>query len=86
MLCENLSSEDIVHLGATSREHWQYIGHNPVILKGLISNSTCDGKGIIAQAHVFGHWKADPEKATRECKGNDARPCSDCRAMVCNVS
>lgn len=85
MLCENLSSADIVHLGATSREHWQYVGHNSVIFKGLIADSTCDGKGIIAQARVFGHWKAKPEKATRKCKGRDAKPCSDCGAMVCNV-
>jgi len=86
MLCGNLSSADIVHLGATSKEHWQYIGHNPAIFKGLISESTCDGKGIIAQARVFGHWQAKPEKATRECRGKDAKPCSDCGAMVCNVS
>lgn len=82
MLCGNLSSADIVHLGATSKEHWQYVGHN---LKGLIADSTCDGKGVIAQARVFGCWKADPEKATRKCRGKDAKPCSDCGAMVCNV-
>ena len=86
ILCENLSSADIVHLGATSREHWQYIGHNPVIFKGLIAESTCDGKGIVAQARVFGYWQADPEQATRKCRGKDAKPCSDCGAMVCNVS
>jgi hypothetical protein len=86
MLCENLSSADIVRLGATSREHWQYVGHSPVIFKGLIAESTCDGKGIIAQARVFGHWQAKPEKATRNCRGKDAKPCSDCGAMVCNVS
>ena len=83
MLCENLSSADIVHLGATSKEHWQYVEHN---LKGLMADSTCDGKGIIAQARVFGHWQANPGKATRECRGKDAKPCSDCGAMVCNVS
>jgi len=83
MLCENLSSADIVHLGATSKEHWQYVGHN---IKGLIASSTCDGKGIIAQARVFGHWQANPDNATRECRGKDAKPCSKCGAMVCNVS
>jgi len=25
MLCSYLSSADIIHLGATSREHWQYV-------------------------------------------------------------
>jgi len=83
MLCANLSSADIVHLGETSKEHWQYIRHN---LEGLIADSTCNGKGITAQARVFGHWQANPEKATRKCRGKDAKPCSDCGAMVCNVS
>ena len=55
LLCENLSSADIIHLGATCREHWQYVGHNPVILRRLIAESACDGKGIIAQARVFGY-------------------------------
>ncbi|GAB7325327.1 hypothetical protein MBLNU13_g09374t1 [Cladosporium sp. NU13] len=82
MLCENLSSADIVHLGATSKEHRQYVGHN---LKGLIADSTCDGKGIIAQARVFGHWQANPDNATRKCRGKDAKPCSGCGAMVCNL-
>jgi hypothetical protein len=86
LLCENLSSADIVHLGATSKEHWQYVGNSPVILQGLIAESTCDGKGIIAQARVFGHWQANPAKATRKCRGKDAKRCSDCGAMVCNVS
>ena len=86
ILCENLSSADIVHLGATSREHWQYIGHNPVIFKGLIAESTCDGKGIIARARVFGHWYTEPTKATKKCRGKDAKPCSDCGAMVCDAS
>lgn len=85
LLCANLSSADIVHLGATSREHWQYVGHSPVILKGLIAESTCDGKGITAQARVFGHWKANPGNATRKCRDKEARACSDCGAMVCNV-
>lgn len=84
-LCENLSSADIVHLGATSKEHWQYIGHNSIIFKSLIADSECDGKGIIAQARVFGYWQADPSKATRKCQGKDAKSCGDCGAMVCNV-
>lgn len=85
MLCENLLSADIVHLGATSKEHWQYIGHSSVIFKSLIADSTCDGKGIIAQARVFGHWQANLDSATRACRGKDAKPCSDCGAMICNV-
>lgn len=84
-LCEHLSSADVVHLGATSKEHWEYIGASPKPLKSLIGNSSCDGTGIIAQARVFGQWKADPEKATRKCRGRDAQPCHDCGAMVCNV-
>lgn len=84
-LCEHLSSADIVHLGATSREHWQYVASSPVILKGLIADSACDDKGIIAQARVFRYWKGDPAKATRKCRGKDANPCHDCGAMVCNV-
>jgi hypothetical protein len=85
LLCEHLSSADIIHLGATSKEHWQYVAQSPAILQGLIAESTCDGKGIVAQARVFGHWQADPAKATRKCRGKDAKPCSDCGAMVCNV-
>jgi len=85
-LCGNLSSADIVHVGATSREHWQYVGHNPVIFKGLIAGSLCDGKSIVAQARVFGLWQSDPSKAKWKCRGKDAKPCYECGAMVCNVS
>ena len=87
LLCENLSSADIIHLGWTLKEHWLYIGHSPVICKGLLAESTCDGKGIVAQARVFGHYQADPAQALMhvKCRGRDAKPCRDCGAMVCNV-
>lgn len=84
-LCKHLSSADIIHLGATNREHWLYVASSPLILKGLIAESVCDGRGIAAQARVFGHWKNDPTQATRTCRGRDAMPCDDCGAMVCNV-
>jgi hypothetical protein len=85
LVCESLSSADIIHLGATSREHWQYVASSPTILSGLIAKSSCDRKGITAQAKAFGHWEADPTQATVKCRGKDAKPCSDCGAMVCNV-
>jgi len=85
-LCQHLSSADIIHLGATSTEHWQYVTGSPKLLKTLIGNSSCDGTGIIAQARVLGHWNADPSQATRKCSGKDAEPCHDCGAMVCNVA
>lgn len=84
-LCKNLTSADIVHLAATSTEHWQYLATTPKLLQALIRDSSCDGTGIVAQARVFGYWDAKPEKATRKCRGRDARPCRDCGAMVCNV-
>jgi DnaJ-class molecular chaperone len=85
-LCQHLSSADIIHLGVTSKEHWQYVSGSPKLLKALIGNSSCDGTGIIAQARVFGHWNADPSQATRKCRGREAEPCHDCGAMVCNVA
>lgn len=85
LVCQHLSSADFIHLGATSREHWQYIGSSPKVLKELIRGSRCDGSGIIAQARVFGHWKGNLDNATRKCKGRDAKSCGDCGAMVCNV-
>jgi hypothetical protein len=85
LVCESLSSADIIHLGATSREHWQYVASSPTILSGLIAQSTCDGTGITAQARAFGHWKTDPTNAKVKCRGRDAKQCSDCKAMVCNV-
>jgi hypothetical protein len=84
-LCQHLSSADIIHLGATSREHWQYLTGSPKLLKALIGNSSCDGRGIAAQARIFGYWDYKPERATRKCRGKDAQPCHDCGAMVCNV-
>jgi hypothetical protein len=84
-LCQHLSSADIIHLGATSTEHWYYITGSRNLLKSLMANSSCDGTGIIAQARVFGYWGANSEKATRKCRGKDAQPCHDCGAMVCNV-
>jgi hypothetical protein len=84
-LCQHLSSADIIHLGATSKEHWHYVTASPKLLKALIGNSSCDGRGIVAQARIFGYWDYKPERATRKCRGKDAQPCHDCGAMVCNV-
>jgi hypothetical protein len=84
-LCQHLSSADIIHLGATSKEHWQYLTGSPKLLRALIRNSSCDGRGIAAQARIFGYWDYKPERAMRKCRGKDAQPCHDCGAMVCNV-
>ena len=84
-LCQHLSRADIIHLGATSTEHWQHVTGSLKLLKALMQNASCDGTGITAQARVFGYWGADPEKATRKCRGKDAQPYHDCGAMVCNV-
>jgi hypothetical protein len=84
-LCKNLSSADIIHVAATSTEHWQYVASSPRLLKALIQDSSCDGTGIVAQARVFGYWNASPERATGKCRGRAAQPCRDCGAMVCNV-
>ena len=84
-LCKHLSSGDIIQLGATNREHWLYVASSPVIQKGLIAESARDGRGIAAQARVFGYWNGDVTKATRKCRGKDAKPCHDFGAMVCNV-
>jgi hypothetical protein len=84
-LCQHISSADIIHLGATSKEHWHYVTTSPRLLKALIGNSSCDGRGIVAQARIFGYWDYKPERATRKCRGKDAQPCYDCGAMACNV-
>ena len=86
-VCEGLSSADIVHLAATCKEHRTYISSNKEILALLQSTAHCDGRGIVAQAHVFGYWSGDPSKAPADskCLGADAKPCTECGAHVCNV-
>lgn len=85
-VCQHLSSADVVHLGQTSREHWQYIGAGPATLRILIALTVCGGRGIQARAAVFGHWRGDAAQGAALCRGKEAKPCADCGAKVCNVS
>lgn len=84
-VCQHLSSADVVHLGQTSREHWQYIGASPATLRILIALTVCGGQGIQARAAVFGHWRGDAAQGAALCRGKEAKPCADCGAKVCNV-
>lgn len=84
-LCSFLSSADIIHLGATSREHWQYIASSTRLLKRYLSSARCDGKGVITRAKLFGHWHGNTGIAKLACGAGISRPCEDCGAVVCNV-
>lgn len=86
-LCGNLSSADIIHLAATSKEHWTYIKESTEIYRQLQSTAICDGRGIVAREKLFfGRKVADEGKWDQDdCLGVDAKPCSDCGAIVCNV-
>lgn len=86
MLCSHLSSADIIHLGATSREHWQYLTCSKALLDQRLQGACCDGRGVIARAKLFGHWRGSLDTAREKCDGREARPCEDCGAVVCNVS
>jgi hypothetical protein len=86
-VCRVLSSADIIHLAATCKEHWTYIASNKPTLTNLLSTAHCDGRGIVAQARVFGYWEGDPSKAPEhaQCFGADVKPCTSCGAHVCDV-
>ena len=85
MLCDTLSTADILSLGATSRENHAYIYGSNTTFDKLLSTTHCSGKGIVDQARVFGEWRGDPSTAKIKCLGEEARPCSDCGVRVCNV-
>lgn len=86
MLCGYLSSADVIHLAATSREHWQYIASSKTLLKSYLSNARCDGKGVLARAKLFGHWSGNLNTAQEKCRDKEsAEPCEDCGAVICNV-
>lgn len=69
------------------KEYRTYITSSDKIHALLHSTAHCDGRGIIAQARVFGYWKGDPTQAPEEsrCLGADAKPCTSCGAHVCDV-
>lgn len=73
---------------ASGKEHRTHITSSKEILALLQSNAHCDGRGIVAQARVFGYWKGDPTQAPEKsrCLGADARPCITGGAHVCDVS
>ncbi|KAK3672316.1 hypothetical protein LTR78_007856 [Recurvomyces mirabilis] len=64
MLCDTLSTADILSLGATSNENHVYIHGSKVTFDRLISTTHCSGRGIVAQARVFGEWRGDAANAT----------------------
>lgn len=84
-LCSYLASADVIHLAATSREHWQYIASSKPLLRSYLSNARCDGTGVITRARLFGHWHGDLKRVKATCTGEAAKPCADCGAVVCNV-
>lgn len=87
-MCGTLSSADIVHLAVTSKENWAYITDSNAIYRQLHASAVCDGRGIVAREKLFfGRQLADEGKLDQDdCLGPDAKPCSDCGAMVCDVS
>ena len=85
-ICQHLSSADIIHLAETSRTHWTYVASSKTVRQPLMSAAHCDGRGIVAQAKVFGYWGGDASHSPRKCLGADAKPCSDCGVNVCDVS
>lgn len=85
-LCSNLSAADMIHLSATCKENRMHIVSSQPILDKLLSDAICDGRGIVAQATVFGDWGSNPSKAPYRCLEADSRPCSACGINVCNVS
>jgi hypothetical protein len=85
-ICNDLSSADIIHLATTCKENQTSITASKQTYKRLKKNACCDGKGIVAQARVFGHHGGhDLSEPEWECLGADAKPCTDCGAQVCNV-
>ena len=86
-VCSTLSSADIIHLAATCREHRTYIASNQTTFTKLLSSARCDGRGIVAQARVFGYWNGDPSKVPSivQCLGAEVKPCTLCGAQVCDV-
>jgi hypothetical protein len=86
-VCSSLSSADIIHLAATCKEHWTYIASSKTSLTNLLSTSRCDGRGVVAQARVFGYWQGDPSSAPSyaQCLDAETKPCTSCGAQVCDV-
>ena len=85
-LCASLASADIVHLAATSREHRISMTSSKPIYDMLMTGAVCDGLGVVARARVFGEGNGNPLNMKQKCLGRDAKPCSDCKALVCAVS
>ena len=85
-IARSLSSADLVHLAASSKEHQDYVTGSKILYKQFRESAICDGTGIRSRAHVFGHWNGDPSKATVKCLEDQADPCRVCAAIVCEVS
>lgn len=83
----NLSSADIIHLAATCKEHRTCITSSKAVFAHLQSTARCDGRGIVAQARVFGYWDGDPTNApaNSQCLDTNVKPCTSCGAHVCDV-
>lgn len=85
-ICNHLSSAVIVHVATTCKENQASITASEKTHKRLKKNACCDGKGIVAQARIFGHHGGRHlTKPEWECLGAYVKPCSDCSAQVCNV-
>lgn len=86
VIASNISSADLIHLAQTSKEHWQYIAASKPVYEHIRSTTQCDGTGIVTRAKIFHHFNGDASNAQIHCLGENARPCVNCHAQVCNVS
>lgn len=84
-LCKNLSSADIAYLAATCKENRVAITGSDPTHQRLHRHTICSGKGIAAQARLFGYHKEGIDKPDWPCLGEDAKPCTECGVKICNV-
>lgn len=86
LLCDTLSTADIISLGSTCKEHHDYIHGSEITFDNLLSAAHCSGKGSIDHARVFGAWRGDELEAEQHClRDKDIEPCTSCGVPVCNV-
>lgn len=75
-----------MRLGATSKEHHTYISSSKSTKHWLLGNAKCSGNGLIDQQRVFGYWQDGHIPEKYQCLAEDAKPCTVCGTMVCDVS
>lgn len=89
IICSNLTTADLVHLSNTCKDNRMHITASDPIRARLHMSTRCSGKGIIAQARLFGHHGGpDLSELEWECLEGDeewTRLCTECGVSVCDV-